>query len=89
MALGARAGSVARRVVWRGGRLALGGIGIGVVGALLSREVIASQLFGVETFDSAVYLGVGGIVLVVAALACYLPARRAASIAPTEALRVE
>jgi ABC-type antimicrobial peptide transport system permease subunit len=89
MALGARAAAVAGHVVWRGGQLAIGGVVIGVAGALLSREVIASQLFDVEPFDPLVYASVSAILLLVAVLACWLPARRAASIPPTQALRAE
>jgi putative ABC transport system permease protein len=89
MALGARSGSVARHVAWRGGRLALAGIAFGMGGALLLRRVIETQLFEVETFDPAVYFGVAGMLLAVATAACFLPARRAALVQPTQALRIE
>src|SRR5690606_24317197 len=89
MALGARASAVAALVVWRGGRLALAGITLGLLGAAGVRRVIESQLFEVQAFDPAVYFGVAGILLAVAALACLIPARRAAGIDPGSALRME
>jgi predicted permease len=89
MALGARASGVAALVVWRGGRLALAGVVLGLGGALAVRRVIASLLFEVQAFDPAVYLGVAGVLLAVAAAACFVPARRAAGVEPGRALRME
>jgi predicted permease len=89
MALGARASGVAGLIAWRGGRLALAGVALGLAGAAAVRRVIASQLFEVEAFDPAVYLGVTVLLLLVAAAACFLPARRAAAVEPTQALRME
>jgi predicted permease len=89
MALGARAAAVATRVAWRGGKLAITGVVLGGVGAYALRETIASQLFNVESFDPLVYLGVGALLLGVAAIACLVPARRAAIIDPVRALHAE
>jgi predicted permease len=89
MALGARASGVAAFIAWRGGRLALAGVVLGLAGALAVRRVIASQLFEVDAFDPGVYLGVATILLAVAGAACFLPARRAANVEPTQALRME
>jgi predicted permease len=89
MALGAHAGRVAALVAWRGGRLALIGVVLGLGGALALRRAIAAQLFEVGTFDPMVYLGVSGLLLAVAGLASFLPARRAALVLPTQALRTE
>lgn len=89
MALGARAGAVAGQVALRGGRVALIGVLVGATGALALRKVIASQLFEVESFDPGVYVGVALLLLAVAAAACVIPARRAALVEPTQALRVE
>jgi putative ABC transport system permease protein len=89
MALGARATGVAGLVLWRGGRLAIGGVVLGLAGAAFVRRVIESQLFEVGSFDPAVYAGVSALLLVVAAAACLIPARRAATVEPTQALRAE
>jgi ABC-type antimicrobial peptide transport system permease subunit len=89
MALGARAGGVATRIAWRGGQLAVLGVLIGAGGAYGLRQTIASQLFDVESFDPLVYLGVSGILLATATLACLIPARRAAIIDPVRALHTE
>lgn len=89
MALGARAAGVATRVAWRGGQLAVLGVVLGIGGALALRQTIASQLFDVESFDPIVYFGVSAILLATAALACLLPARRAAIIDPVRALHTE
>jgi predicted permease len=89
MALGARAGDVLQMVVWRGGRMALTGIAIGLIGAYLLREFVANMLFDVNAFDPMVYGGTGAILLGVALLACWVPAHRAAAVHPLEALRYE
>jgi len=89
MALGARASGVARLIAWRGGQLALAGVVLGLVGAVAIRRVITSQLFEVGSLDPAVYVGVTLVLLAVAAAASFLPARRAASVEPTQALRAE
>jgi putative ABC transport system permease protein len=89
MALGARAGGVAKLVLWRGGRLAIAGVLLGLAGAAGVRRVIESQLFEVGSFDPVVYAGVSVLLLVVAAAACLIPARRAATVEPTQALRTE
>ena len=89
MALGARAAGVATRIAWRGGQLAVLGVVIGAAGAFALRQTIASQLFDVESFDPVVYLGVSAILLMTAAVACLIPARRAAIIDPVRALHTE
>ncbi len=89
MALGARAMRVALQVAWRGGTLALVGVALGVGGALATNSVIKSQLFNVASIDVYVYLAVSALVLLVATLACVVPARRAAVIDPVRALSIE
>ncbi|MEO5800292.1 MAG: ADOP family duplicated permease [Gemmatimonadales bacterium] len=89
MALGATEGSVARLVVGNSAALAGIGIVIGLVACLLGRRLIEAQLFEVSGADPVVFAGVAGSVLLVALLAGWLPARRAARIRPTEALRAE
>jgi putative ABC transport system permease protein len=89
MALGAQRRDVLRDVLGRGLRLALPGILLGLAGAWAVSRLLESQLFGIKATDPLAY-GAGALLLLLAALfACYVPARRAASVNPTEALRSE
>jgi len=89
IALGAHASAVEWMVVGRG--LALGGIGvvIGLVGALVLTRYIQGVLFGVTPTDPLTFAGVVAVLLATAALASWLPARRAAAVDPVAALRAE
>jgi ABC-type antimicrobial peptide transport system permease subunit len=89
MALGADAGDVARRVVRQG--LAVAGIGaaLGIVAAFAATRLMASLLFGVSPTDPLTFAGVSGALMATAALASWLPARRAAGVDPLVALRHE
>jgi ABC-type lipoprotein release transport system permease subunit len=89
MALGANADRVARMVLSQGLRLSTAGAVLGLVGALAASRVIEGIMVGVEPRDPLVYAGVAVGLLAVAALASYLPARRATRIDPIEALRPE
>jgi putative ABC transport system permease protein len=89
MALGARQGEVVALIVRGGMRLALVGIGIGLAGAFGLGRLMHSTLYGVESADAPSLAAVAALLLAVAALACWLPARRAAAIDPTQALRNE
>src|SRR4029077_8713078 len=89
LALGAEPGSVAAMILRQGGVVALAGAAIGLVAALAGSRVIASLLFGISPRDPGVFAGTTLLLLIVAALACWLPARRAARLSPLEALRVE
>jgi putative ABC transport system permease protein len=89
MALGAKRRDVLWLVLWRGGQLALAGIVIGAVGAFAVRQVVANMLFDVNPFDPIVYGGVSALLFVIGVAACWIPARRASSVAPTVALRYE
>ena len=87
MALGARPSTIAKMTMSRGAGLA--GIGV-VVGLLLSgimAPLISSLLYGVRPLDPKVFLAVPLILMVVALLASYIPARRAARVNPIVALR--
>ena len=88
MALGANSGDVARMVALDGMRLAGIGAAGGGLAALASMPVLRASLYGVQPFDSLTLLAVCGIVALVALLACWIPAWRAALTAPAEALRV-
>jgi len=88
-ALGARPRQLQRMFLRQG--LALTGVGlvIGVVAAVALGRWMSSLLFGVSPFDLATYAAALGVTTVSAALASYLPARRAATIDPIETLRAE
>ncbi len=88
-ALGASSGGVIRLVMRQGTLLALIGVGVGAVGAFAGKSVLANMVYGVSTSDPFTYAAVAGLLTGVAALACYLPARRAAKVDPMEALRYE
>jgi hypothetical protein len=89
MALGAQVRDVLRLVVSQGMRMALIGIVLGLVGAFALTRVLSSLLFGVGATDSITYVGVPVLLIAVALLACYIPARRAARVDPLLALRHE
>jgi putative ABC transport system permease protein len=87
MALGATAGSVRRMVVRQGVGLAGIGIGVGLLIAFWASRLMDSLLYGVSSRDPVTYGLVAGTLLTVAALASWLPARRAAGVDPATALR--
>ncbi len=89
LALGASAGNVVRLVVTQGMRPVSIGIGLGTLGSLACGPLLASQLYGVSTLNLLTLLTVAALLAVVAALACYLPARKAACVDPMVALRTE
>ena len=89
MALGAASGQVLRSVLLDALGLVGAGIAIGFVGAMLLARLVSSLLYGVSSTDPATYAGVAGILIVVGALAAFLPARRASRVDPMVALRYE
>jgi ABC-type antimicrobial peptide transport system permease subunit len=89
MALGARPSEVLLLVVRRGALVSVVGIGIGLGGAWGLTRFLRSLLFGVSAMDPATLTAVTAILLCVAVLASYLPARRASRIEPWKALRHE
>ena len=86
MALGATSWTVVRSILADGGKLALGGIAIGVVGAVLISRMLAGLLVGSRAADVLIYAVVAIGLGVAALLSTYLPARRAARIDPVKAL---
>jgi putative ABC transport system permease protein len=89
LALGARPGRLRRTVLAEGLRLAAGGLLVGMAGAFALSRLLRLLLFGVTPTDPATFAGVAAVLLLVAALASYLPARRATRIDPCEALRAD
>jgi putative ABC transport system permease protein len=89
MALGARSTEVVRLIVGQGFRLTAAALAIGLVAAVGATRLMASQLFGVSATDPVTYVVVPLVLGVVAAVACYLPARRASRLDPLMALRRE
>jgi len=89
MALGARRSDVLRLILGQGLRMALAGVAAGSVCALALTRLMSSQLFGVTAHDPLTFAGVSGVLLVVALLACCVPAWRAMRVDPLVALRYE
>jgi putative ABC transport system permease protein len=89
MALGARRSEVVVLMVRGGMRLALIGIAIGLAGAYGLGRLMHTTLYGVESADLGSLTAVAALLLLVAMLACWLPARRSAAIDPMKALRNE
>ena len=89
MALGAEKGRILRDTLTAGLRLIGAGLGIGLLTALLGARLIQSMLYGVSSESFLTFCSVAGILLICGLIACYVPARRAASVYPMEALRYE
>ncbi len=87
MALGARAADVLKLIVGSGVRLTLVGVAIGLGGALAVTRLLSSLLYGIRPTDFATFAGVSLTLTAVAALASYIPARRAIKVDPAVALR--
>jgi predicted permease len=87
IALGATRGDVLQLVVGQGIALAVAGVAVGVAGALATTRVLASLLYGVAPTDPATLVSIVGLLVVAVVMASWIPARRAAGVHPSEALR--
>ncbi len=88
-ALGASPGKILRMVVRQGMELTTIGIVIGLIGAAAASRALMTLLFGISALDPATYGGVIAVLLGVAVVACWVPARRAAHVDPAITLRAE
>ena len=89
MALGAEPKSVRRMFVWQGTRVALVGVVAGALAAVALTRYVQTLLFGVGSLDAMAFVGMSAVMLAVAFIASYLPARRASRVDPLVALRSE
>jgi putative ABC transport system permease protein len=89
VALGADPARIVTLVLGMGARLVLGGTVVGLAGAMLLTGLLKSMLFGVGAHDTVTFVAVPLVLVSVALLAAYLPARRASRMAPVEALRAD
>jgi ABC-type antimicrobial peptide transport system permease subunit len=89
MALGAESKAVRRMFVWQGTRVALLGIVLGALAAVALTRNIQSLLFGVGRLDALTFAAMSAVMLAVALVASYIPARRASRVDPLVALRSE
>jgi predicted permease len=89
MALGAKKADVFRLMIRQAGKMALVGVGIGLIVALGLTRLMSSMVFGVSTHDPLTFIGVALLLTFIALAACVIPARRATHVDPMVALRYE
>jgi predicted permease len=89
LALGARRIDIFRLVLGHGMKMAIAGVGIGLLAAFGLTRLMTKMLFGVSPTDGATFISISALLAFVALLACYMPARRATKVDPLVALRSE
>jgi putative ABC transport system permease protein len=89
LALGATRTKILKMILRQGLELAIAGAALGLVGALIVSHLMAGLLYGVRPTDPLTFVGVAILLIGIALLACYLPARRAMRVDPMIALRDE
>jgi predicted permease len=89
MALGAQAERVLRMIVVQGARITMAGVAVGLLAAYFLTGTLDSLVYGIETLDVPTFVGMSVVMVAVALVASYLPARRASSVDPMESLRTE
>jgi putative ABC transport system permease protein len=89
VAIGARARDIHRLVLREGLLLVIAGIAVGTVGAFASTRLLIGYLYGVSQTDSLAFVAGPAVLIAIAIVAAYLPARKAASTNPLEAIRSE
>jgi putative ABC transport system permease protein len=89
MAIGARPRDVFKMILGHGMKLALIGVGVGLLLAFALTRLMATMLFGVQPTDVTTFVGISVMLITVTLLACYLPGRRATKVEPTISLRYE
>jgi len=89
LALGAQTANVLRMILGQGLRLAVVGVAIGLIGAFALTRLLKGLLFGINASDPLTFAVIAVVLIVVALVACWIPARRATKVDPLEALRSE
>jgi putative ABC transport system permease protein len=89
MALGAQSRDVLSLVIRQGMVLTIAGLLVGIAVGLAATRVMSDMLFGVTATDAVTFVSAGVLLVIVAFLACYVPARRATKVDPLVALRYE
>jgi predicted permease len=89
IALGASTNRILKLVLGHGLKLVVIGMAIGLIGAFTGTRLMSTLLYGVSATDSVTFIVIALLLVSVALLACYLPARRATKVDPNEALRYE
>jgi putative ABC transport system permease protein len=89
LALGARHGQIVRLIIWQGMKPVFVGVAIGILAAGALTRFMSSLLFQVSTTDPATFAAVAALLVLIASVACYLPARQAMRVDPMTALRHE